>query len=101
MNEGDGVSAQCTVSKGDYPIGISWSLNGIPVNRIEGIVITRASKRVSTLSIDSVTYFLAGNYTCTARNRAANVSFTTILTVNGSLFIKKLVLVNTMQNPIC
>lgn len=85
INEGDGVSAQCTVSKGDYPLSIAWTLNDVPANKIAGILIGRVSKRVSTLTIDSVKAEHVGNYTCIASNKAANTSFTTILAVNGLL----------------
>lgn len=85
VNEGDGVSVQCTVSKGDYPLNITWNLNGNPVSKSDGILINRASKRVSTLSIDYVVESQAGNYTCVATNNAATVSYTAKLAVNGTV----------------
>lgn len=75
---------QCTVSKGDYPLNITWNLNGSPVRETDGVVINRASKRVSTMSIDYVVESQAGNYTCVATNNAATVSYTAKLAVNGT-----------------
>lgn len=86
VNEGDGVSAQCTVSKGDYPLNITWYLNDRLASSLEGILINRASKRVSTLSIDYVLGSHSGNYTCVATNKAASYSYTTVLAVKGISF---------------
>ncbi|XP_064216098.1 Down syndrome cell adhesion molecule isoform X35 [Tribolium castaneum] len=82
INEGDGVSVQCTVSKGDYPLNISWTLNGHFIDQTNGIVINRASKRVSTLSIDNVQSTHVGNYTCLASNSASVTTYTTSLFIN-------------------
>lgn len=87
VNEGDGVSAQCTVSKGDYPLNITWYLNNKPASSFEGILINRVSKRVSSLSIDYVLERHSGNYTCVAKNEATFDSFTTILAVRGTIFL--------------
>lgn len=84
INEGDGVSVQCTVSKGDYPLNISWTLNGQQIEQNFGIVINRNSKRVSTLSIDNVQSIHVGNYTCLARNLASTSTYTTSLFINGT-----------------
>lgn len=84
VNEGDGVSVQCSVSKGDYPLNIMWSLNGKSIDTSEGVLIIRASKRVSSLSIDYVLESHAGNYTCIATNRATSAAYTTVLAVNGT-----------------
>lgn len=85
INEGDGISAQCTVTKGDYPLNIIWTLNGELINRNEGTIsITRASKRSSTLTIDYVTHSHIGNYTCIASNKAGSIIFSAALAVNGT-----------------
>ncbi|KAI4460603.1 basigin related [Holotrichia oblita] len=81
VNEGEGVSIQCTVSKGDYPLNITWTQNSFPINSGKGIVVNRVSKRVSTLSIDSVQANHVGNYTCVAGNKAAVVEYTAVLSV--------------------
>ncbi|KAF2905043.1 hypothetical protein ILUMI_01126, partial [Ignelater luminosus] len=82
INEGDGVSAHCTVAKGDYPLNITWTLNEKRINKNEGITVTRASKRLSTVSIDYVTHNHIGNYTCIASNKAGSVMYTAALAVN-------------------
>lgn len=83
VNENDGISVQCTVSKGDYPLNITWLLNEQRIEESNGILISRASKRVSTLSIDAAQSTHAGNYTCFAKNLAASTSYTTTLLING------------------
>lgn len=86
VNEGDGVSAQCTVSKGDYPLKIKWLLNDRPASSAEGVVVNRVSKRVSTLSIDYVLEGHSGNYSCVVTNKAASHSYSTTLAVRGNAF---------------
>lgn len=87
FNEGDGVSAHCTVSKGDYPLNITWTFNQRAIKQNYGIVITRNSKRSSTLTIDSVSHSHIGNYTCTALNKAGSLMHTAGLSVNGTFRI--------------
>lgn len=83
-NWGEAVSAVCTIVKGDYPIEITWSFNGLPVaNNQPDIVISSTSKRVSLLTIDAVNARHAGDYTCVASNKAGAVSHTSTLSVNG------------------
>lgn len=79
------TSLQCTVSKGDFPIKISWKLGVVDVGMVEGITTSQVNKRINTLSIDAVEAHHAGNYTCTARNPAGIGSFTATLNVNGTL----------------
>ncbi|XP_011645361.1 Down syndrome cell adhesion molecule-like protein Dscam2 isoform X6 [Pogonomyrmex barbatus] len=83
-NWGDSVSVPCSILKGDMPMEISWSFNGIPIDTSKdtGITITRISKHLSTLSIDGVSARHAGEYACSASNLAGSVSRSTTLTVN-------------------
>ncbi|XP_068973085.1 cell adhesion molecule Dscam1 isoform X13 [Bombus flavifrons] len=91
-NAGDMATVQCAVIKGDLPVKIVWSLNGrsIDVGRVSGdhsydipdIVVTRSSKRISTLTIDSVAARHAGDYSCTAINAAGSATHTSVLSVN-------------------
>lgn len=82
-NAGEGVDAQCSILKGDYPINITWSLNGGHIIDNRGITIFRVSRRISTISIDSVQAIHTGNYTCIAINAAGTTKHTAHLAVNG------------------
>lgn len=82
INSGETVSIQCTILKGDPPLNITWSLNGIPIASRDGITIMKL-KRFSTLNIDSVQDAHTGEYTCTARNKAGYASHSAVLNVNG------------------
>lgn len=77
------VSIFCTVTKGDFPLEVQWALEGRNVDEIPGISVMRTNKRISQLSIDSVQAHHAGEYVCSARNTAGNVSLSTVLHVNG------------------
>ncbi|XP_076390054.1 Down syndrome cell adhesion molecule 1 isoform X29 [Megachile rotundata] len=91
-NAGEMATVQCAVIKGDLPVKIVWSLNGrtIDVGRVSGnhgydipdIVVSRSSKRISTLTIDSVAARHAGEYSCTATNAAGSATHTSVLSVN-------------------
>lgn len=95
-NAGEMATVQCAAIKGDLPLRIVWSLNGRPIDvgRVSGghgydtadIVVTRGSKRISTLTIDSVAARHAGEYKCTATNAAGSAAHTSVLSVNGTLW---------------
>lgn len=61
---------------------IRWYHNNQVLDKIDGISILR-DKKMITLSIDSVSFETAGNYTCLAKNRAGVSSYTAVLNVNG------------------
>lgn len=94
-NAGEMATVQCAVIKGDLPLKIFWSLNGLPIEagRVSGdhgydtpdIVVIRGSKRISTMTIDSVAARHAGEYKCTAINAAGSASHTSVLSVNGTV----------------
>ncbi|XP_043801771.1 Down syndrome cell adhesion molecule-like protein Dscam2 isoform X21 [Apis laboriosa] len=91
-NAGEMATVQCAVIKGDLPVRIAWSLNGrrIDAGRASAeqshdtpdIVVTRSSKRISTLTIDSVAARHAGEYSCTATNEAGSATHVSVLSVN-------------------
>lgn len=83
INFGETVSIQCTVLKGDPPLNITWSLNGAPIGKNDGITIMKL-KRFSTLNIDSVQDIHSGEYTCSAKNSAGVASHSAMLNVNGT-----------------
>lgn len=84
MNSGDMASVICAVSKGDFPLEIKWTLNNRAITEYSGISVMRTNKRISQLSIDSVQAEHAGEYICTAYNKAGNASHAASLQVNGS-----------------
>ena len=85
MDEGDFAQVTCSISKGDEPLKVSWSLKGDVVSSDPSLTTTMIGKRTSILIIDSVGYRHSGVYTCTchASNKAGSVSFSTELRVNG------------------
>lgn len=85
VNSGDMATVQCAVPKGDFPIRFSWTHNGNNIDLRDGILISKINKRITTLSIESVTAENGGNYTCIAENPAGASSYTATLNVNGIL----------------
>lgn len=84
MNYAETVSVTCTISGGDLPINVTWTLNGMPLEPYLEILTEKRGKRINNLMIDSVKAKHAGNYTCIAINAAGSVEHTSALAVNGS-----------------
>lgn len=95
MNLDDAVSATCTITKGDLPMKIWWKLvddfhgEAKNLSTNDGIVITRASQKLSLLNIDAVKGRHRGNYTCYAKNKAGVSQHSAFLYINGEPFNKK------------
>lgn len=84
VNWGESISVVCVILKGDLPIDISWALNGEPIGQnYPDINIVATTKRNSIMSIDSINAQHAGEYTCTASNKAGATSQSATLAVNG------------------
>ena len=83
VDEGDFAQVTCSISKGDEPLKVSWSLKGDVVSSEPSLTTTMIGKRTSILIIDSVGYRHSGVYTCHASNKAGSVSYHTELRVNG------------------
>ncbi|XP_070160078.1 Down syndrome cell adhesion molecule 1 isoform X8 [Polyergus mexicanus] len=82
-NWGDSISVVCAILKGDLPIEITWALNGEPIRPDRSdINILATTRKNSILSIESVAARHAGEYTCSASNKAGATSHSTILAVN-------------------
>nr|XP_033326675.1 Down syndrome cell adhesion molecule-like protein Dscam2 isoform X43 [Megalopta genalis] len=83
VNSGEAISATCSILKGDFPMDISWAFNGVPIDSesTDQYTITK-SKRLSVLAIDAVAARHAGEYTCTASNKAGASSHAAALAVN-------------------
>ncbi|KAK0078522.1 hypothetical protein PV326_009304, partial [Microctonus aethiopoides] len=98
VNAGDLASIQCAVSKGDFPLDITWMFDGhtIGSERLD-IVVANSGKRVKQLTIDAVAARHAGEYTCIASNIAGTSSHSAILDVN---VIPKLLPVSFGEEPL-
>ncbi|XP_035731503.1 Down syndrome cell adhesion molecule-like protein Dscam2 isoform X30 [Vespa mandarinia] len=82
-NWGDSISVVCAIVKGDVPIEISWALNGEPIGPDRSdINILATTRKNSILSIESVAARHAGEYTCSASNKAGGTSHSSTLVVN-------------------
>ncbi|XP_023287723.1 Down syndrome cell adhesion molecule-like protein Dscam2 [Orussus abietinus] len=80
------VSVTCSVIKGDLPVEISWAFDGVPIDPTSAsdVLLASTNKRNSVLSIEAVAARHAGEYTCSASNRAGATSHSAILKVNGT-----------------
>lgn len=89
MNLDEAVSATCTITKGDLPIHIWWSLYDVEMggernlSTNDGVMILRNSQKISSLNIDAVKARHRGNYTCYAKNKAGIAQHSAFLSVNG------------------
>jgi hypothetical protein len=79
----DSINAGDVTVKGDSPIQIVWLFNNTEIINSDTIFISKSSKRVSALTIESVRAENSGAYTCLARNAAGSANHTAYLHVNG------------------
>ncbi len=86
LDEGDYAQVFCTVTKGDEPLTISWSLQGEIVSSEPSLTTNSLGSRASILTIQSVGYRHSGLYTCTASNQAGVASESVELKVNGRVY---------------
>lgn len=84
LNFGESASAQCTISGGDLPMVVKWTLNGEAIPPYLEVSTSKIGKRVNVLTIDSVKGDHAGNYSCVATNQAGSAEYTAPLIVIGS-----------------
>lgn len=84
---GESVHLTCHVSKGDRPLQITWSFQGlqIPYHNNMGIKTTKLGEKASVLSIPTVMGQHSGNYTCTASNRAGSANHSAVVNIHGTL----------------
>ena len=84
-NSGDSVSVVCAIMKGDLPMEITWSVDGVSIQeKHPDINVLATTKKNSILSIEFVAARHAGIYTCSASNKAGAASHSSILKVNGT-----------------
>ena len=85
LNAGEAAQTQCLALKGDTPLNFTWTFHGDATTFQTGVVTTSVGQRGSALIIDSVTTNHAGIYTCTVRNKAASATYSTQLSVSGTI----------------
>lgn len=83
VSSGHTIQVACLVSEGDLPIEIEWRQNGKDLDHFGDVSVVKVGKRNSILSIEAVSYENAGNYTCSARNKAGVSFHSAELLVNG------------------
>jgi len=85
LHLGERVGVQCVVSKGDAPLKIHWLKDGQELTQGDGLVLRTLDEFTSVLSIKALATEHGGNYTCVARNAAAQASYSAPLSVNGTV----------------
>lgn len=85
INAGDMSMITCAISRGDFPINITWQLNHKPIRSDDGILI-EYRKKASVLTIDDAEAIHSGEYTCNASNSAGFASYSSVLAINGFNF---------------
>ncbi|XP_025202769.1 Down syndrome cell adhesion molecule-like protein Dscam2 isoform X21 [Melanaphis sacchari] len=79
---GETISIQCTVSSGDIPIEFAWTFNGKSTSDLANVFVSKIGRRVSSLTVESLTEKNVGNYSCLAKNMAGETGHTASLYVN-------------------
>nr|CAD7427385.1 unnamed protein product [Timema monikensis] len=79
---GERASLTCSVTKGDLPLTITWLKDGRVLDPAQRISVSHVDQFNSILLIESLSPDHNGNYSCVARNLAAEVVRTQQLTVN-------------------
>lgn len=79
----------CFVPEGDLPLKLHWEFNGTKLTEYPEVTTASVGKRTVLLSIDSVSYEHAGNYSCIAQNAAGATAVSAELQVNGYFYLLK------------
>nr|CAD7459082.1 unnamed protein product [Timema tahoe] len=79
---GERASLTCSVTKGDLPLTITWLKDGRALDPAQRISVSQVDQFNSILLIESLSPDHNGNYSCVARNLAAEATRTQQLTVN-------------------
>ncbi|XP_043507614.1 Down syndrome cell adhesion molecule-like protein Dscam2 isoform X5 [Frieseomelitta varia] len=82
LHLGERITLTCSVTRGDLPLSISWLKNGRSMGPSERVSVTNMDQYNSILMIESLSPDHNGNYSCVARNLAAEVSHTQRLVVH-------------------
>lgn len=85
LAEGMRTRTVCGVSRGDAPLKLIWLKDGEPLPELLGANVTMLDQYSSLLSIPSLSATHSGEYTCVAKNPAAEIKYTALLQVKGSV----------------
>jgi len=85
LAEGMRTRTVCGVSRGDPPLKLIWLKDGDPLPDLLGANVTMLDQYSSLLSIPSLSATHSGEYTCVAKNPAAEIKYTALLQVKGSV----------------
>lgn len=77
------MSVYCTISGGDLPVSVIWTLNRHPLSPDHNVLIERRGQRIHSLMIDAIEAKHTGTYTCMAANSAGRAEHSANLVVNG------------------
>lgn len=80
MNAGGFTMLHCTVPLGDLPLNITWAYP-----RPGLASVRQVADRIAMLTIESLSAYHAGDYTCHASNDAGTATHMATLLVNGAL----------------
>jgi hypothetical protein len=84
LHLGERTTLTCSVTRGDLPLSITWLKDGRSMGPSERVTVTNMDQYNSILMIESLSPDHNGNYSCVARNVAAEVSHTQRLVVHGN-----------------
>ncbi|XP_059226041.1 cell adhesion molecule Dscam2 isoform X4 [Stomoxys calcitrans] len=81
LAEGMRTRTVCGVSRGDPPLKLTWLKDGEPLPDLLGANVTMLDQYSSLLSIPSLSASHSGEYTCVAKNPAAEIKYNALLQV--------------------
>ena len=76
---GSDAQLACYVSRGDQPLTVWWTHNGVRFDN----GVTMVNTKTSLLALNGVDHHSAGEYRCIAENPAGQTSYSANLTVYG------------------
>ena len=84
LQQGERLTLTCTVAKGDTPMSIEWTRDGVPVRLQKGLKVINVDQFSSMLAIASLDSAHVGNYSCRATNGAGTAAYAQMIKINGT-----------------
>ena len=86
---GSDAQLTCYVSRGDQPLSVWWTLNGVQLtsNVTTGVSVVNVGTKTSLLTLTGVDHHSNGEYRCFAENPAGLTSYSANLTVYGKVVL--------------